>query len=138
MGRTRPRAQDQSLVGEVRSHRLHDERKREKEETRGKRERKEGRKDTILGEQLTKEQGEGKYPKKVALKLTSKGVGSAIHVKDVCWKGYEKKRKNSPNRKNSMFKAQRQQTKRRVQSQRDGAQAPKGRMKHGAYDEDRS
>lgn len=43
-----------------------------------KRERKEGRKDTILGEQLTKEQGEGEYPKKVALKLTSKGVGSAI------------------------------------------------------------
>lgn len=59
-------------------------------------------------------------------------------MKDVCWKGYEKKRKNSPNRKNSMFKAQRQQTKRRVQSQRDGAQAPKGRMKPGAYDEDRS
>lgn len=111
------------------------ERKRKRER---KRERKEGRKDTILGEQLTKEQGEGKYPKKVALKLTSKGVGSAIHVKDVCWKGYEKKRKNSPNRKNSMFKAQRQQTKRRVQSQRDGAQAPKGRMKPGAYDEDRS
>ena len=107
------------------------ERKRKRER---KRERKEGRKDTILGEQLTKEQGEGKYPKKVALKLTSKGIGSAIHVKDVCWKGYEKKRKNSPNRKNSMFKAQRQQTKRRVQSQRDGAQAPKGRMKHGETD----
>ena len=118
--RTLPRAQDQSLVGEVRSHKLHDERKKEKEKMRERErereKRKEGRKNTILGEQLTKEQGEGKYPKKVALKLTSKGVGSAIHVKDVCWKGYEKKRMNSPNRRNSMCKAQRQQsgTKRRV------------------------
>ena len=92
---------------------LEEEKMRERERER---ERKEGRKNTILGEQLTKEQGEGKYPKKVALKLTSKGVGSAIHVKDVCWKGYEKKRMNSPNRRNSMCKAQRQQsgTKRRV------------------------
>lgn len=52
------------------------EKERERENARER--RKEGRKDTILGEQLTKEQGEGKYPKKVALKLTSKGVGSAI------------------------------------------------------------
>ena len=45
--RTLPRAQDQSLVGEVRSHKLHDERKKEKEKMRERereRERKEGRK----------------------------------------------------------------------------------------------
>lgn len=53
---------------------------------------------TILGEPLTKEQGEGKFPEKAALELTSAGDVGVIQVKVVHSRGRWEEKESSKQR----------------------------------------